>query len=262
MKKNIIKVCAVSCAIAACVSISGCKKDKKLTAENSIAQDEGISPKIKKNKAASKAFLEGKTLAVLLGYGYNTPDSILGISQMLNQNYGVDTEDNPGLISIYVYPDDFKVSGKARISSLANLIEDKKLCGLLILGAPEGTHIAISKLQDKNEDGKLPFPVFTVFPQDEVLGSESTADFVLDYAHKTDSAGGIENAEISTAIPDFDINQFIEKSIQAMLETEKPIPQGENLQKLIQSLLGNKRKLTHYIDGETGLKSINHFVFE
>ncbi len=261
MKKSIIKICAVAYAFTTLFTITSCKKNKKLTAENAIVSEDNKSSKIK-NAAAAKAFEEGKTLAVLLGYGYNDSTSIASITQLLNQEYGVETADNPGLISIYVYPNDFTVSGKARISLLANLLEDKKLCGLLILGSPEGTHIAISKLQDKTDGGTLDFPVFTIFPQDDVLGSESTSDFVLDYAHKTDSAGSIENAEISSAIPDFDTDKFIINTIQKMLESSSPIPQNENLSKFLQELLGPNRKLTHYIDGESGLKSVNHFIFE
>lgn len=266
MIKNSIKNALIIYAALSCFSFMGCKKDKKLAATNQTVASKQTSdkntPKSKKLSPAAKAFIEGKTIAVILGYGYNDSEKKDGIIQMLAQNYGVDTEEAPGLISVFTYPDNFTVSGKPRISSLINLIEDKKMCGMIILGAPEGTHTAISKLQDKTETGKLAFPVFTIFPQDDVLGSESTSFFVLDYAHKSDDSEHLDSSESTGDIPDFDVNKFLANAVDSILETQGELPQNDQLADFVHKIVGAKRKLNRYVDGETGLKSINHFIFE
>ena len=129
---------------------------------------------------------------------------------------------------------------------------------MIVLGAPEGLHIALSKIQDKNEDGKIHYPVFTFFSQDDVLGSESTSDFVLDYAHKTNTI----ESEVTDFIPDFDATNILTNSLSKMLELREPLRADGNLINFVQSLLEKNRTVVRYIDGETGLQSINHFIFE
>lgn len=261
---RIIKISFLTLASISALSIVSCKKEKKPVATttltpNPIAEPvQNIPEKLKKVSAETKAYLEGKNIAIILGYGYNDETNITKITQSLNENFGVETEENPGLISIFVYPADFMVAGKERISSLANKVEDKNLAGMIILGAPEGLHIALSKIQDKAEDGKIPYPVFTLFSQDDVLGMESTSDFVLDYAHKTNTIEG----EVTDFIPDFDASLILTNAISAMIELREPLKADSTLQPFVQKLLEKNRTVTHYIDGETGLQSINHFIFE
>lgn len=237
-------------------------KEKKLTVSGSLpansSQDENIPKKLKNLSPETKAYLDGKNIVVVLGYGYNDEEHITKITQSLNDNFGVETEEKSGLISVFVYPADFMVAGKERISSLADRIEDKTLAGMIILGSPEGLHIALSKIQDKSEEGKIPYPVFTLFSQDDVLGSESTSDFVLDYAHKTNT---IEN-EVTDFIPDFDASLILTNAISKIMELREPLKADANLITFVQSLLEKNRTVIHYIDGETGLQSINHFIFE
>ena len=115
-----------------------------------------------------------------------------------------------------------------------------------------------SKIQDKSEDGKIPYPVFTFFSQDDVLGAESTSDFVLDYAHKTNSIDG----EVTDFIPDFDASLILTNAISEMIELREPLKPDSSLISFVKKLLEKNRKVVHYVDGETGLQSINHFVFE
>ncbi|MCR4821834.1 MAG: hypothetical protein K5873_03060 [Treponema sp.] len=239
-------------------SISACK-EKKLTVSSTITQsNDNLPQKLKKISPETKAYLEGKNIVLVLGYGYNDAESIIKITQSLNKNFGVETEDQAGLISIFVYPADFMVAGKERISSLADRIEDKNLAGMVILGAPEGLHIALSKIQDKAEGGKISYPIFTFFSQDDVLGTESTSDFVLDYAHKTNNIEG----EVTDFIPDFDAQAIVTNAISKMIELREPLEADKNLIKFVQSLLEKDKTVIHYVDGETGLQSINHFIFE
>lgn len=260
--KRIIKISILISAVSASVLLSSCNKEKKLAASNSLSSNTLVNStapeKLKKISAETKAWIEGKNIVVVLGYGYNDEATISRITQTLNQNFGVETEETPGLVSIFVYPADFMVAGKQRISSLADRIEDKNVAGMVILGAPEGLHIALSKIQDKTEDGKIPYPVFTFFSQDDVLGTESTSDFVLDYAHKTNSIDG----EVTDFIPDFDASLILTNALSEMIELREPLKPDSSLLNFVKKLLEKNRKVVHYVDGETGLQSINHFVFE
>ena len=104
-----------------------------------------------------------KTLCVLIGYGYNTPELSEQIINLLATNFGL-KEDN-GLILPLVYPNDFKRGNKYYISELKNILKDKDLCGIILLGAPEGTNNAILRIEDLY-GGIKAFPVFSFFSQD------------------------------------------------------------------------------------------------
>ena len=259
MFTKILKITFFATLAFSIFSLSGCKKEKNSSA-NAVSQsvNDGTPTRLKKISPETKAYLEGKEIVVILGYGYNDVEHITKISQSLDSNFGLASEEKPGLISILVYPADFMVAGKERISSLVDRVEDKSLAGMIILGAPEGLHIALSKIQDKAEGGKVSYPVFTFFSQDEVLGSESTSDFVLDYAHKTNT---LEN-EVTDFIPDFDASAILMNAISEMIELREPLKADTNLKPFVQKLLEKNRTVIHYVDGETGLQSINHFIFE
>ncbi len=260
---------AFSASLSAFLPIffSGCKKENRLAVEeaaSSIQAQNKEPSKLKKLDAQTKAYLNGKNIILILGYGYNDENSIEKITRHMTETFGVETEEKSGLVSIFVYPNDFMAAGKARVSSLVNLLEDKNPAGILILGAPDGMHIALSKLQDNSEEKELPYPVFSFFSQDDVLGSEATADFVLDYAHKADNLSA--ETEATEFIPDFDLCGLLDSAILAMAEmhpeTENEPKEYKNLSAFVAGLFGGKRTITHYIDGETGLQSINHFIFE
>ena len=252
--------------------LASCRKERSLTAANSLSHSaaasnsvpqgapssEKVPARLRKISLETKSYLAGKNIIVILGYGYNDDASIFRLTKSLNENFGVETEEKAGLVSIFVYPSDFMVAGKERISSLVDRLEDKTPAGMVILGAPDGLHIALSKLQDKAETGTLDYPVFTLFSQDDVLGSESTSDFVLDYAHKTNTIDG----EVTDFIPDFDADEILTNAISEMIELRGPLKADGNLLPFVQRLLGKRRSVTRYVDGETGLQSINHFIFE
>jgi len=259
MFKKIVKSFIILSLISS-ISFVACKNEKKPVASQSLSEavNENLPEKLKKISVETQGYLEGKNIVVILGYGYNDEDNVSKITQSLNSNFGVETEEKSALISLLVYPQDFMVAGKERISSLVDKVEDKNLAGMIILGSPEGLHIALNKLQDKTENGRLPYPVFTLFSQDDVLGSESTSDFVLDYAHKTNTIEG----EVTDFIPDFDATVILTNSISQMIELREPLKADSGLQSFVENLLDKNRTLIRYVDGETGLQSINHFIFE
>lgn len=262
LSSKILKALFLLVSLYSVVFITSCRKENKAPVAETIVSAESTSEnvplKLKKLSTETKAYLEGKNIVVILGYGYNDVANVTKITQSLNENFGVEAENEPALISIFVYPSDFMVAGKERISSIADRIEDKNLAGMVILGAPEGLHIALSKIQDRTENGKIPYPVFTFFSQDDVLGTESTSDFVLDYAHKTNSIDG----EVTDFIPDFDVVSILTNAISSMIELREPLKSDSSLKIFVQKLLDKNRTVVHYVDGETGLQSINHFIFE
>lgn len=257
---NFIKTIFIFLASSLIFSFSACKnnKDSKKSGSQNVQNTQSLPKKLSNLSEGTKVYLEGKKIILVLGYGYNDPENITKITASMEENFGLDKETQPGLIKTFIYPQDFLVAGKERITSFADKLEGQNLAGIVVLGAPGGLYRAISKMQDKTEDGKLAYPVFTFFSQDDVLGSESTSDFVLDYAHKTDSMEG----EITDTIPNFDVNELLINSVSAIMELRQPLPSDASLPHFIEKLLSKDRKIVRYIDGETGLQSINHFVFE
>lgn len=243
-----------------CLFSFGCKKEKAHSDRQLTDVVSESNPK--KTKTADKPStpnFEGKTIALVLGYGYNKPEEAGKIISTLNKNYGIETPEKKGLVSVYTYPDDFLVSGKPRISKLGDLISGKDLIGMIIVGAPEGTHLALSKIEDASETHSVNYPVISLFPQDDnFLGTESTATFVLDYAHKTATI----DSEVTDFIPNFSPDLLLSNTIQAILNLKEPLKPESDLLKFVQGLTGKNRIVRHYVDSETNLQSINHFVFE
>jgi len=220
--------------------------------------EENLTPSSLKNiDANTQQYLNGKHVFVLLGYGYNDDDFVEKTKAYISQKFGLKTEESDGLVRLAVYPNDFMKGSSARISMLYTMLEEENLAGIIILGAPEATNASLARLQDKN-NGVYPYPVFSLFPQDDMLGSEATALFVLDYAQK---AGILEDEEVDYK-PDFDADTLIANSIQTMLNPREPIPDTADLMPFVQKIVGPNRTITRYTDTESGLQSQNHFIFE
>lgn len=251
--KNVTLIAAVMLCAAL---FTHCKKE---TSQNRHPADEPSLPlpaNTQRLSAEANSYLQGKHIFVLLGYGYNDEGFVEKTRAALEERYGVQGEEKDGLIMIAVYPDDFMRGSTARISLLTTAVEDTELAGIILLGAPESTHRSLAKLQDKN-GGEYPYPVYSFFPQDDVLGSESTADFVLDYAQKTDLLQAEEQLE-----SDFDADNLLANAIETMLNPQEPIPADSDLRSFVQKLVGSGRTIRPYTDGETGLQAQNHFIFE
>ncbi len=279
--------------------IFGCHKNNTETKAGEITKStqtpqQKTAVKIKHLNSSNREYIKDKTIAVFLGHGFNDEETVSRFSRLLNLNYGLNTPDSQGLIKVLVYPDDFMVGGKARLSSLYHKLEDDRLAGLITFGAPEGLCDVIARLEDlsikkqqelldalkKEEETKdalsssqssqestppieekvlaRTYPVFSYFQQDDSLGSESTADFVLDYTPKTSE---LDN-ERSDSIPDFDSTLLLMNSVDQMINLRAPLSQDKNLLNFVQKLVGKQKTVSYYNDYETGLKSINHFIFE
>ena len=195
-------------------------------------------------------------IAVVFGYGYNDSDFVTETKERLFARYGNYNEN--GRLLPLVFPEDFKRGSRTYITDLAHILEDKEVSALVILGAPEGTYAAIARLQD-SYDGTLPFPVISLFSQDDVLGMEYSADFILDKRQKAQLNGIIEAQSDQEFVEE--IPELLDRSVYLADISEEPFKKDEKLFDIVKMITG-KAKISRYSDTETGLISINHFLLD
>lgn len=238
--------------------ILGCSKKSEINLQNAqqIELFDVAEDKLPENYTQTW-HVTNKRLLVLFGYNFNTPEIYEPIVKSLEKQFGLDK--NGGLILPLFYPDSFKHSPRSFFTQIANILADDAydFCGVITLGAPENTHIAFSRNQDLwNEN--VPYPVIALFPQDDVLGLESSCDFVLDKTQTVNLNSDFivdeeENVTISEA------PEVLENTIYYILDIDFSFPRTSDLRLHVANILKN-RKFNYYKDSETGLQSINHFV--
>ncbi|MCR5496082.1 MAG: DUF3798 domain-containing protein [Treponema sp.] len=197
-----------------------------------------------------------ENIFVLYGYGYNEEEFVSKMNKKLYEKYG--SAENGGLIYSLVFPDDFKRGSKYYVSSLTSYLSDLNLKGIVILGAPEGTCTALGRIQE-SYDGKMPFPVFSLFSQDDVLGMEYCSDFVLDRAQKAEINGIIKNEEDETFVEE--VPEILSQAVLCLRNSDGPYEKNSKLFEVVKRITGDI-KTGRYYDPETNLPSINHFVLE
>lgn len=207
----------------------------------------------------SQWHITNKRIYVLFGYGFNSPNVIEKVKLVLENRYGLDEDE--GLICPVIYPDDFKHNGKAIATELYHMLaeSEKDIAGVLLLGAPDTTHIALGRLQDF-WDMNVPYPIISLFPQDDVLGLESTCDIVIDKSQKNQN-NDEEISDEETASISEDTPGLIISILDYMITLNGTIPKDSDLQVHVSQMLEGKN-LNMYVDPETGIRSINHFVLE
>jgi len=247
----------ITAALSFSLSLAGCKKETKI--KTYVSSAETLNLKVRSTKpddmvsakdVKSHGHAEDGEICVLFGYGFNSPNFYSAIIQNLDSLYGL--ESNGGIIMPVIFPDEIK-----KISLLREMLDERNIRGVVILGAPEGTNYVFARLQDEY-DGKLPYPVFSLFPQDDILGQESTCDFVLEYERKAEEESMEE--QILQQI-DSDANEIIMRAIAFALNCEEPLSPDTSLHEFVQEIVG-KRKVIRYTDSETLIPSSNHFVIE
>lgn len=198
-----------------------------------------------------------KKILVVLGYDFNVYPISDNLINILSERFGL-AEDG-GLISYVIYPEGFKHNGRFFASDLFAVIDDFQhdLAGIVILGAPENTHIALARVQDLWGD-EIPYPVVALFPQDDVLGIESTCDFILEKKNndsiKVDTNLTEENSDFFEDAP-----TVISNIINYIFESEGCYERDSSLLVHVNQALKNNT-VRHYVDPESGIPSINHFV--
>ena len=199
-------------------------------------------------------------IVLFLGYGFSELGEKEALLAYLNRSYGL--SENGGIISVLSYPEDVNAAGRIRISALTAKLKalhtQKSLTGFISAGAPRGTHTVLAALQDAGID----MPVFSLFSQDEVLGTEAGSALVFDYrpASLQDKEGAVPHAE-----SDYEyhgqIEQVLSLLIQAALHWER-IKDNEMLIPALRTEFFRKTgcSLVMYRDPVTGLRAKNHYV--
>lgn len=191
-------------------------------------------------------------ICILLGYGYNSEDFVSSFSEKIFSKYG--NAIDGGFVRILVFPENFKRASKSIAAEFPLFFEEKNLCGIITLGAPENTHFGLAHVFARYDD-EPPFPTFAFFSQDDLPGTEGTADLVLDKEQKANIDGILEE-ETQTFVKASPT--FVERAIPMIKLLNGALPQND-LEFVLKKIVG-KTKVKRYIDAQTGLQSINHFV--
>ena len=243
--------------------LSGCKKqqNKKAYEADSIELTTDISDETKAlsdlMNTNQKWHLTNKRVAVLFGYDFNNEDVKADLLAVLQENFGLAEEG--GLIYPITYPEDFKHGVRGYASDFAAILQSDELdlAGVVLLGAPENTHVALARNQDKwNQE--VPYPVVALFPQDDVLGIESTCDIVVDKGQTAGLTGEIAPEESDGQIHQ-NAPEIIVETIKYIQLLDGAPSRSKELQKHMEQMLAGFQ-FHHYTDPESGLLSINHFV--
>lgn len=234
---------------------SSCQKLKKheVSPEGKIILEASENTHSQKAETTRIWNPENEKIFVIYGYAFNSPEFTEKADKVLSERFGL--EENEGLIVSLVFPDDFK----NRISNLYEMANERNTRGIIILGAPENTHRVLARLQDFwNEE--IPYPVFSFFPQDEILATEGVCDFILENMHKSAEESAAEGEDLT-----FDekyVTELLIRSVEYMMALKSPLPLSSELSLHVQSICGSGKKIKRYIDGETGLQSINHYILQ
>ncbi|MCQ2572547.1 MAG: hypothetical protein MJ182_01500 [Treponema sp.] len=199
-----------------------------------------------------------KKIIVLFGYNYNDSNFVTKTLSLLNEQFGLN--ENDGAIYPVVFPDDFRHKDKAVSVDLYNILDDDfiDVAGFISLGAPEKTYRALTKIQDK-WNGQIPFPVISIFPQDDILGIEDTSTIVINQIQQAETEESLLTESEQTGIADAEL--ILKNTVSYILRLEGAPEKDGNLANHIRQMLPGKI-IHRYTDSETGLFSINHFVIE
>lgn len=237
---------------------TGCKKNKTPVYDaNSIDLTLNESSMEEIPEEPVKWHVTNKRICVVFGYDFNSQEQTSNLLALLSENFGLDSEN--GLIYPLVYPTDFKHGARSYATDLSNELQDNEheLIGVVILGAPENTHTALARNQDK-WNREIPYPVVALFPQDDVLGLEATCDIIIDKGQSSNISSEVAEEETE--------GQLISEAPAVLVETIRYIanltyalPKDSSVQTHVAQMYKG-RSFHNYTDPETGLKSINHFV--
>lgn len=273
-------------AFTAAGAFMGCAKkqpkktinpENTLTLELNKSEESAIVPETEKGLSSQKWHITNKRILVLFGYDFNDSETTNSLLYILKNEFGLDADG--GLIYPLIFPDSFKHGTKTYVSDFKEVLKssfkDTDLIGLVLLGAPEKTHIILENLQDENE---LYYPVFALFPQDDdTFGLEATCDLIVDKQQVEGTALPVEEG-ISQLIKE--APEVLVNSIKALISMDDmkisysdiemdgeareailkhAFPTDETmLQHVARILKGHSFK--NYKDQDTGISAFNHFV--
>ena len=217
-------------------------------------------------------------IVLFLGHIFPDEDEKKSVIGAIAEKYGF--MQNGGIISVLSYPEDVSVAGRIRMSSLTAKVqalhEEKPLSAFITVAAPQGMHTVLAALQDSG----MHMPVFSLFPQDDVLGTEAGSDLVIDYRHatagtaaesgktaavKNADAEAIEKAEADETGSFYtgDFCALLKPLIYAALRWEHVKDDAMFIPSLRMEFLNETNcNLVIYTDSATGLRSKNRYVLE
>lgn len=256
---------AIFLLLAAVISFGflGCTKDPyEADSENSVILELSDSSCDELISKPQQWHITNKRLCVVFGYNFNDKEKSQEIIDLLQRKYGL-AEDG-GLIYPLIFPDDFKSGGRSYQNNFRLILQNdiENLIGVIILGAPENTHYALARNQDF-WNMYVPYSVVALFPQDDILGLESTCTFVLEKGQSALFNGETSN-EVNENIESTDLSiteapDILVRTIDYLLTVEGPLEKDLSLSNHVFSMY-NTYQIHHYSDPETGLQSINHFI--
>lgn len=252
MKKLSVSIFAAAILLSSC----GKKTEYNFSASSLITLYEAQEDAQELEFQTQKWHKSNKKTVVFFGYGCNEPKFVEKTKAKLFQQYG-DAEKNGNLLAL-VFPDDFKHGTRSYTTNLANILDDKEVSALVVLGAPEGTFKAITRIQDEY-NGKIPFPVISLFSQDDILGTEYTSDIVIDKKQKA-QLNGILETETEQEFSE-EMQEIIERAVFLASIAEAPFEKDAKLFNIAKMISGNT-KISRYVDAETGLIPVNHFIMD
>ena len=243
------------------LSFVGCQKNIKAV-EDDYDAEESLSEIMDIELTSLPKWIAGDypRILVLFGYGYTEDENRLPVEQKLFEEFG--KAEDKGLIYTAVFPDEYVKGGRIHLDFISRLVEDKNLCGLIIVGAPERTHYALSDMQDSGYS----FPVFSIFSQDDVLGIESGSTFVLDYKGIPSDKSSIHQEEYSEFSGN--MSEILLPVIRLIRDTSKGKSLLPSAAAVAMSLETAYKKyipecsVRSFVDPESGLRALNHYVLE
>lgn len=248
-----------------CFLLIGCfpSNSAKRNVENALLiQPVAVTDMDMKNLQDVHNFPESmRSIGVLLGYGYTETNFYSKVQAELRKVAGLAEEG--GIVEIFIFPDDFKRGSSGRISLLSSMVEELNLEGLIIVGAPEGTHNALEKINTSSIDGPF-FPIFSLFPQDDILGMEANCDLVIEFVSSTEEEAILkEEVELNLdGVPELIGNAV---KYMASIPTGSETCFEESIKSLFEHtrlLVGENWTVSQYVDPETGIRPRNHFLIE
>lgn len=236
--------------------LTGCSK--KEAAASSSSENEQDIPLSEEEIAELPKWIPGdyQRIAVFFGYGYQTAEEQAPVLAELAEEFGL--YEDQGLIVPFEFPEVYYTNKKVSSSFILDYLDGYDLMALIMVGSPEKIHYSLADLQDAEVD----YPIFSIFPQDDVVGTEAGSFLVLDWEASASEEGdeNLENAGFTG-----DLGNILIPLIHTIKGTarkgqqENAVVFSEELTVEIKDHLPNLT-IRHYIDPENGIKAYNHFV--
>ena len=259
--KKLKKIAFIPLIFLEVFALSSCKdKAKEPSATPSVASPDAMQLVVRSSEAESSPITrkdlwhkEEGYVAILFGYGFSDEGFYGKMLSKLSAEYGLEEEEG------VVFPINYAETLKSHINNLPNVLQNKNIKGLILLGAPENTYRTLNQIREDDWDQKFPYPIFSFFPQgDNMEGEEAICTFVVEHDRTAEDDASEEGT--SQKINE-ETEDLIMHAVRYILVSDFLIEPDLNIHQHGQAIAGAK-KVRRYTDQETSMQSINHFVIE